>query len=105
MEIVYANRKIEKLLTHQQLMKRHFGPKDTIHLIGLLHQLEYASSLEDIPEAPRPRRHKLTGDLKNHWGIHFSKKNVIVVKPIKNYNIDDLSTITCIEITMVGDYH
>ncbi|MGD1817498.1 MAG: hypothetical protein ACPKNR_10720 [Pleomorphochaeta sp.] len=105
MEIFYSNRKLEKLLTNQHAIVKKFGTNDARHLIGILHQIEYANSLQDIPESPRPRRHKLKGELKKYWGIHFSGKNVLVVSPYGEYEIDDLSSMKSIEIIMIVDYH
>ncbi|NCD06048.1 MAG: plasmid maintenance system killer protein [Spirochaetia bacterium] len=105
MDIVYTTKKIEKLLTNQQIMKRTFGTNDAKYLISILQQIRYANSLADIPESPRPRRHKLKGIYKNYWGIHFTKKDVLVVNPIGDYDVDDISTIKSIEIVKVEDYH
>ncbi|MBK5201271.1 MAG: hypothetical protein JJE21_07030 [Spirochaetaceae bacterium] len=105
MEIFYSNRKIEKILSSLTAMKNIFGPKDSLKLISLLKQFEYANSLEDIPSVPPPRRHKLSGDKKDCWGICFSDKNRIVVEPYGEFDIGDLSSIKCVKIIMVGDYH
>jgi proteic killer suppression protein len=105
MEIFYSTGKIEKVLTNYHAMVKKYGPEDAMHLVGILQQIKYANSLKDIPEAPRPRRHKLHGNFKEYWGIHFSRKNVIVVNPYGDFIIDDLSSIKCLEVIMVGDYH
>lgn len=105
MDIEYTTKKIEKLLTNQQAMRKKFGATDAKYLISILQQIRYANSLADIPESPRPRRHKLKGKYKNYWGIHFTKKDVLIVNPIGDYDVDDISTITSIEIINVEDYH
>lgn len=61
--------------------------------------------MAEIPEVPPPRRHKLEGRYKNCWGIDYSKNDRIIIQPVGDYDINDLTTITEILIVVLGDYH
>lgn len=104
MIIEYATRKMEKILTDVRLIKKCYG----IHherIVLRLSELYLAECLQDIPDVPPPRRHKLNGDLADCWGIDYSKNHRIILRPIGEYDIKDLSSIRSIEIIDLCDYH
>lgn len=104
MEIKYATNKLEKILTDPRLVKKYYG-KDATRLLIRLSELSVADSLLEIPDVPPPRRHKLSGEWENCWGIDYSKNYRIIIQPIGDYEIQDLSSIKGIEIVDLVDYH
>jgi proteic killer suppression protein len=104
MNIEYSSNKLEKILTNPRLLKKHYG-KDFDRLSMRLSELRAANSLFDIPEVPPPRRHKLYGEWEKCWGIDYSKNYRIILRPIGNFDLDDLKTINEIEILDLLDYH
>ena len=62
-------------------------------------------NLSEIPECPPPRRHKLSGNLQNCWGIDYSKNDRFIIRPIGKFDINDVSSIVEIEIVDLEDYH
>lgn len=104
MNIQYSSNKLEKILTNQRLIRKHYS---NIHnkLSVRLSELRAANSLADIPNIPPPRRHKLTGTLKECWGIDVSKNYRIIVQPVGEYNELEINTIKEIEIKDIEDYH
>lgn len=104
MEIQYYSKKIQKILTSERLLKKHYN-NDYLRLTNRLSELRAANNLEEIPVVPPPRRHKLSGDRESCWGIDYSKNDRIVIEPCGKYDINDLSTITAIRILSLEDYH
>jgi len=104
MDIEYANAKMKKTLESSVLIGKRYG-----HIRGKLEirlsELQMAECLSDITPEPPPRRHKLKGDKSDCWGIDVSKNWRIVVKPIGDFDSEDLSTIAGIQIISIEDYH
>lgn len=104
MKIHYSSVKQEKILTNIRLLKKYYG-KDHIKISNRLSEIRVANNLSDIPEIPPPRRHKLSGKYNNCWGIDYSKNDRIILKPIGEYNINDLTSIVEVLIIDLVDYH
>ncbi len=104
MEIQYASKKQERILADPRLIKKYYG-KDASKLLIRLSELSAANNLLEIPEVPPPRRHKLSGEWENCWGIDYSKNFRIIIRPIGDYDISDISSITSIQIIDLIDYH
>ena len=104
MRISYSTSRLEKILTNERLIKRHYT-KQHIRLRNRISELRAAVSLADIPSDPPPRRHKLTGSLKGCWGIDISRNFRIIIKPQGSYDEHDLNTITDCLIIDIEDYH
>jgi len=104
MTIHYSTNKLEKILTDKRLLKKYYS-NDYTKISHRLSEMNVANSLFEIPVIPPPRRHKLEGDRKNCWGIDYSKNDRFVIKPYGEYDINDLTTITEIEIVKLEDYH
>ncbi len=104
MEIYYSSRKLEKILTNNRQIKKEYGLFYS-NLINRLSELVAANNLSEIPTIPPPRRHKLSGDKKDCWGIDCNRNHRIVIEPFGEYNIEDLKTITAIKIINIEDYH
>ena len=104
MKVYYKTRKLEKTLTNERLIKRSYT-QFYEKIRNRLSELRAANSLEEIPNFPPPRRHKLDGYLDNHWGVDISKNYRIIFKPIGEFDIENLATIIEIEIIYLEDYH
>ena len=104
MVIKYASRKLEKQLTDLRLLKKYYS-KDYIKLNNRLSELRVANNLAEIPECPPPRRHKLIGNRDNCWGIDYSPNDRIILRPIGEYDINDIASIVEVEVIKLEDYH
>lgn len=104
MIIHYSSKKDKKILESERLIRIHYGKAST-NLINRLSELRAANSLQEIPQVPPPRRHKLKGDKKDCWGIDYTKNHRIIVQPCGIYDINDLRSIKEIKIVGLEDYH
>ena len=105
MDIEYANNGMKRVLGNQRLIAKKYGDVAR-NLIHRMSDLRVASSLSDISHLPPPRRHKLTGNYEGCWGIDLSRNKRLVIRPIGDFNPDDLTTITAIRIEGINiDYH
>lgn len=104
MKIHYSSRKLEKILTNERLIFRHYG-RMAQKVMNRLSEIRAATSLNDIPSVPPPRRHKLQGEYKNEWGIDVSKNYRVVLEPYGVFDINNIETITEILIIRIENYH
>lgn len=101
MEIVYSS-KMNKQICDEKTIKRNYGQLyDNIQftisiLIG-------ASCLADVPNIPPTRRHKLTGNYCNCWGLDLSKNWRMIIRPIdEKVTLDEVDSIQILDIV---EYH
>lgn len=104
MDIEYANNAMRKTLEDSRLIIKKHGDIAKV-LIRRMSDLRVAASLNEITHLPPPRRHKLTGNLDGCWGIDVSKNKRLVIRPIGDFDPEDLTTITTIRIEDIVDYH
>ena len=104
MQLEYADNKMKKIMENERLINRFYTSLST-GIKNRLSELRAADSLKEIPEVPPPKRHKLSGDKSDHWGVSVSKNFRMVLKPIGEYDINDLSSIKAVKITKIEDYH
>ena len=104
MNIQFASRKMEAIVTNERLRQKKYGQLSRL-IASRLAELEAANSLAEIPEGPPPRRHKLTGDFTNCWSVSISQNYRIILSPIGEYDKTVLSSITEVEILDICDYH
>jgi plasmid maintenance system killer protein len=104
MIISYSTKKLEKKLTDSRLLKKYYS-NDYNKIKNRLSEMIAANNLSEIPECPPPRRHKLSGNMKDCWGIDYSKNDRFIIRPIGKFDINDLFSITEIEIVDLEDYH
>lgn len=103
MEIYYKSKKLEKILTDDLLLKRHF--KDLFSSIkNRISEFQVATNLLQISHKPPPKRHKLKGDYKGYWAVNISAKDRIIFKAYYEDQTDPLE-ITAILICQIKDYH
>ncbi len=104
MKIYYSSKKDEEILNNERLIKKYHS-NDFRHIINRLSELRAANNLSEIPETPPPRRHKLSGNYKDCWGINYSKNYRFIIEPYGSFDINDISSITEIKIIELEDYH
>lgn len=104
MKVYYSSNRQQKILTDFRLLKKFYS-NNFVNISNRLSELRAAENLNQIPEVPPPRRHKLQGDLQGCWGINYSRNNRIVIRPAGEFDINDLSTINQITIIKLEDYH
>ncbi|KOO48143.1 type II toxin-antitoxin system RelE/ParE family toxin [Priestia koreensis] len=104
MDILYASNKLEKILTNERLIKREYTSFYQ-KVINRMSELRAANNLNEIPHDPPPRRHKLSGEYANCWGIDVSKNYRIILRPVENVDEMDAKLISAIEILKIEDYH
>ncbi len=104
MEISYASKKLEKILTNERMIKKQYTAFYK-KIINRMSEIRAANNLDEIPHIPPPRRHKLEGDYNDCWGIDVSKNFRFVLRPIGDWDETDLKTINKIQILSIEDYH
>lgn len=104
MEIHYSSTKQEKILTDMRLLKKNYS-NNYKTIANRLSELRVVDNLNEISFNPPPRRHKLEGNRNDCWGIDYSKNYRIVIKPMGEFNINDLTSIKEILIVNLEDYH
>ncbi|MBC1578304.1 type II toxin-antitoxin system RelE/ParE family toxin [Listeria seeligeri] len=100
----YKNRRLEKILTNERLIKKNYTAISQ-KLLTRISELRAANSLEEISNLPPPRRHKLSQNFSGHWGVDISKNYRIIFIPSNNFIEEDLSSIIEIKIVDIEDYH
>lgn len=105
MIVHFSSSKDEKILCNERLLNRHYNKSHATRIKSRLTELQNANNLGEIPQIPPPRRHKLTGEYKDCWGIDFSPNYRIILEPHGSFDITDLSTITEVKILKLEDYH
>ena len=104
MVIKFSTNKLEKILSDDRLINKYYS-NDYQRIKNRLSEMIVANNLSEIPESPPPRRHKLSGNYKDCWGINYSKNDRFIIRPIGKFDINDLSSIVEIEIVELEDYH
>lgn len=104
MDIEYANNAMKKTLEDPRLIAKKHGDIART-LTRRMSDLRVATSLSEITHLPPPRRHKLTGSYEGCWGIDVSRNKRLIVRPIGDFDPEDLTTITTIRVEDITDYH
>lgn len=104
MRLEYSSNKLKRILEDERLISKYYSKISTA-LKNRLTELRAAECLNDIPENPPPKRHKLMGDYNNCWGVSVSKNFRMILEPIGEYDINDLSSIHSVKILKIEDYH
>ena len=102
MELSLDN-KIKKKLSDERSIRRNYG-RLADKIIVRLSLLSAANNLEDIPNIPPTRRHKLSGNYEDCWGIDIEKNWRIVIKPCDLVQKEPIE-INKIIILDIVDYH
>ncbi len=105
MDISFANSKLKKLCEDHKQLKRTYGNLQSERIIKRINELHSAENLLDISKLPQARLHHLTNNLKGLWVVDIVHPYRMLIK-LLNGSVDDLRTVTKIEITELGkDYH
>lgn len=104
MEIVYKNKKLQKLADNHKMLYQKFGKNcGELIILSLMH-LSASSCLLNIPSAIRP--HPLKGKHNGKFAVDTKHPYRLIFEPIGEYNINDYSTIKPIMIIDLNyDYH
>ena len=100
---IFFEHKIEKKLSDQVTIKRYYG-KLADKIVIRLSILQGAECLDDIPNIPPTRRHKLSGNYSNCWAIDIDKSWRIILKS-PDVNLEDPKDIREVIIVDIVDYH
>jgi len=103
MKIYYRNKKLEKILTNDRQMKKHYTSFYD-NLRNRLFELKAVSNLSLISHNPPPRRHKLSGDYEGFWSIAVSR-NFRILFTAYNRETKDEININEIVIEDIKDTH
>lgn len=100
MQIKFSTR-IEKKLKDDKAIKKYF-PQEMAAVLHALSVLSAVETLNDVPNVPPTRRHKLQGDRNGYWAIDISRNRRMIIKPDGGIEPED---IRCVIITEITDYH
>lgn len=99
MNISYSN-KIKKKISDDYHISKNFDSKTGLAIKMVISLLSSAKYLNDIPNVPPTRRHKLTD---GNWAIDVSKNYRMILINISNS--DDPIKIDAMIILDICDYH
>ncbi len=111
MEITFRTKKLQRSCSVAKEAVKAYGQLRARKLMQRLMELRAADYLSDIPSAPPPRCHELTGnlagklsvDLDHPWRLIFRPAHDPV--PVRESGGLDWSQVTAIEITDIMDPH
>ncbi|MEA3449604.1 MAG: killer suppression protein [Patescibacteria group bacterium] len=104
MEIVYKNKKLQKLADNHKKLYQKFGKNCGELIILSLTYLNASTCLADIPTAIKP--HPLKGKHNGKFAVDTKHPYRLIFEPKGKYNINDYSTIKSIVIIDLNcDYH
>lgn len=99
MNISYSN-KIKKKICDDYHISKNFDSKTGIAIKMVISLLTRAQYLDDIPNVPPTRRHKLTD---GNWAIDVSKNYRMILN--NGSDSDDPKEIDTIIVSDICDYH
>jgi proteic killer suppression protein len=111
LDILFADRKLEKICNDARLLQKVHGEKRAKKLHQRLDELRAADVLEDISHLPPPRMHQLIGDRAGQFSVDLDHpyRLIFVVAnnpvPQKDDGGIDLSKVNAILIQGVEDTH
>lgn len=100
MTIDYVNKKLEKSLSDNRIIKREYG-RLAYRIIEVLDELYVADNLAQIPEVPPDRRHKMT-NVDYTWSIDLSRNYRMWVR---SDGEDDPKAVTKVTVVSILDDH
>lgn len=109
MNLTYKNDKLQKLCEdtdyNKELVKK-YGVEVAKKLPKRIKELKAFNSLNDVPTSPPYRRHKLSGDLQEHFAVNITGQYRLIFRQ-KEHNIivEDLREIREIEIMEVSKHY
>lgn len=109
MELKYKNNKLHELCENPKYKKelvKQYGLEVAKKLPQRIKELKSFSCLNDVPSTLPFRRHKLSGNLKNHFAVNINGQYRLIFKQKENnIIIEDLKEIKEIEIMEVSKHY
>jgi len=111
MEVVFANRKLQKLCSDAKRMKADLGVACAQKLQQRLAELSAVDRLEDLRLLPSPRCHELSGDRAGQLAVDLKHPQRLIFQPDDHpvpRKADgglDWSLVTRVLILEIVDYH
>lgn len=100
MEIYYANKKMEKVLSDNRIIKKEYD-RLADRIIEVLDELYVADNLNQIPEVLPDRRHKMTNE-QYTWSIDLSRNFRMWVQSDEE---EDPRLVTKVTVVRIFDDH
>lgn len=100
MVIKYIDKKLEKSLSNDRVIKKIYGRLSN-RIIEVLDEMDVALNLSQIPECPPDRRHKMTNE-QYVWSIDLNKNYRMWVQ---SEGYDDPKQVETITIIRIFDDH
>ncbi len=104
MKINFKSKKLKKKFETRKELERTYGARQAKKITQSMNELYAAESLQDIKHIPSSRLHQLSGNYKNYFAIDLVHPYRLIIKP-EDGKIEDLRTITLVEVFKVEDYH
>ena len=106
MEIEANNKKLDKLLSDIDALKKTIGIDMTKSLKKRIDQLRAADNFKEFLDIGLGDPHPLVGNLDKLFGIKINKNYRLIVKPVSD-KLDDDSLSKCKKVNLKGvaDYH
>lgn len=111
MEVLYADRKLEKVCNSAKELTRRFGEVNGKIIGRRLDELKAASNLGVLRNMPQARCHELTGDRKGQLAVDAKQPHRVIFRPTEDPApclADgglDWTSVTKVTIIDVVDYH
>ena len=100
--IITIDKKLNKTIVDEKTTRKYYGKIAPVIPV-VISILKACPTLNDVPNVPPTRRHKLTGDYSNCWALDLSPTYRMIIRP--NIMDNDLSKINEITIIAIKDYH
>lgn len=103
LKIHYRTKKLEKILSNDRLIKKHYSKIDS-SIKNRLTELSSVSNLSMITNLPPPRKHRLSGNYQNCWAVDVSPNYRLVFSSYFENIVEDID-VREIVIESIEDYH
>ena len=111
MDIHFKSKKLQRIMTNEAKLNKHFGTKRARLIMRRYYFLEAADNLEKVPNKPPMRRHQLSDKRQRRFAIDVDEKWRILFEPAndplptREAGGIDLRRVTAIRILEITDYH
>lgn len=107
MEYYGANSKLQKILSDERMLYRHYGKQKADQIRLRLEEIQQASTLAEINTLPPTRLHQLQGSRKEQFSVDISKNWRMI---LEGYNEGEMLTVrkeeaVIVLIVSIEDYH
>ena len=105
MEICFKDKKLQKICEQHTKLQVKYGELKATRILLRIGDLQDALHLMDVKQLPQARLHPLQGNRHGQFALDTLHPYRLIIIPM-NGNIDDLNTITKVEIISINeDYH